>query len=181
MNNLGIEDSCAFGTVKNNGWDVKHQEIDLELDNQPPVQPTEKKACREQVAFEGGEKVFSPRPHEYLNASELPKAWDWRNVKGKNYVTWDKNQHIPTYCGSCWAQGTTSALSDRIAILRKGAWPEIALSPQVLINCHGGGSCQGGNPGAVYTYAHRNGIPDQTCQAYQAKNMDCNPLHLCET
>ena len=62
-----------------------------------------------------------------------------------------------------------------------GAWPEIALSAQVLINCRGGGSCQGGNPGGVYEYAHTHGIPDHTCQAYQAKNMACNPLTQCET
>ncbi len=61
------------------------------------------------------------------------------------------------------------------------SWPEIALSPQVLINCHGGGSCQGGNPGSVYESAHRYGIPDETCQAYQAKNLACNQLALCET
>ena len=38
-------------------------------------------------------------------------------------------------CGSCWAMGTTSALSDRIKLLRKGVFPDINLSPQVLINC----------------------------------------------
>jgi hypothetical protein len=31
--------------------------------------------------------------------------------------------------------GTSSALSDRIKIMRKGAFPDINLSPQVLIDC----------------------------------------------
>lgn len=34
------------------------------------------------------------------------------------------------YCGSCWAFGTTSSLSDRLRIAASGAWPEILYSPQ---------------------------------------------------
>ncbi len=63
--------------------------------------------------------------------------------------------------------GTTSALSDRIAIMRNRTFPQIDLAPQVLINCGGGGSCEGGNPGGVYEYIHKNGIPDETCQNYE--------------
>ncbi len=65
--------------------------------------------------------------------------------------------------------GTTSALSDRIAIMRNRTFPQIDLAPQVLINCGGGGSCDGGNPGGVYEYIHRNGIPDETCQNYEVR------------
>ena len=38
-----------------------------------------------------------------------------------------------TDCGSCWAMATSSAL--RIKIMRKGAFPDINLSPQALIDC----------------------------------------------
>ena len=65
--------------------------------------------------------VTSPLPSSYLASSQLPDRYDIRDIDGFNYATWDKNQHIPQYCGSCWAQATTSALSDRISLMRKGA------------------------------------------------------------
>lgn len=133
------------------------------------------------VTFEGGEVVLTPRPHTLLSSEELPKEWSWDNVNGTNFLTMPRNQHIPQYCGSCWAFGTTSALSDRFNIIRKQAWPQINLAPQVLINCRGGGSCNGGNPGGVWSYIHKNGIPDETCQNYEAVNGECDALGVCET
>ncbi|CAI5720013.1 unnamed protein product [Peronospora effusa] len=191
VNNVGIEGECAFGVPKDDGWptsttieedEARQEEEDVINDAEEDQSMKSTLAgCRQKLHFAGGERVTSQLPHETMDLKDLPKTWDWRDVNGKNYVTWDKNQHIPKYCGSCWAQGTTSALSDRISIMRNASWPEIALSPQVLINCHAGGTCNGGNPGLVYEYAHRHGIPDQTCQAYQATNLRCDQFAICET
>ena len=96
-----------------------------------------------------GEKITGPRAHQQLRVADLPSDWDWRNVNGTgdNWLTESRNQHIPEYCGSCWAHATTSALSDRIKIARNAAWPDVNLSPQNLISnddqgddmgCHGG-------------------------------------------
>ena len=57
----------------------------------------------------------------------------------------------------------------------------LSSGAQVLINCGGGGSCEGGNPLGVYEYIHRQGLPDQTCQAYTATDGACRPLGVCET
>jgi cathepsin X len=135
------------------------------------------------------ERITGPRSHEKIAIADLPADWDWRNINGTNFLTESRNQHIPKYCGSCWAFGTLSSLNDRLKIAAKAAYPEVILAPQVLINCGGGGSCEGGNVGGVFDYMTTFGLPDETCQNYEATdNLNpCQPddptkmLGVCET
>lgn len=97
-------------------------------------------------------------------------------------VVADVNQHLPTYCGSCWIHGTIAALNDRIKIARGAAFPDVMLSRQVAMNCvssNGSYGCEGGDPVAIHDYMTKNPLPDETCQPYEAKNGVCNPSGQC--
>ena len=76
------------------------------------------------------------------------------NKEGVNYCTMSRNQHIPQYCGSCWAHGSVSALGDRIKIARGGKGIDINLAVQHILNCGGVGSCHGGSVDGPYQWLH---------------------------
>lgn len=177
-NNIAIESDCAWATPKDT-WtkDVRHQTTQAEKDSplndktvypfpQPTYSPSLKTVvkpeidaflskpknggCRvERSFFVGGEKKTVP--HAWDTLKDVPANVNWADMDGVNYLSWNKNQHIPRYCGSCWAQGTTSAIADRFNIMNKlSTTTPVSLDAQVVVNAQAGGSCDGGNPGQVY-------------------------------
>jgi len=199
-NNIAIETDCAWATPVDT-WSSgeKHQATQEEKEEgsladeaknskYPEDSPQflgHKNGCRRvnKIHFKDGEKGTTPRAWT-MNA-EVPASIDWRNVDGVNYLSWNKNQHIPTYCGSCWAQGSTSALADRFAIMLKDKFSApIGLNAQVMVNCEAGGDCNGGDPSGVYEWAYNHGIPDSSCEQYVAHNLNdghssCEPIDIC--
>lgn len=101
--------------------------------------------------------IQSPLPHTYIGADELPDAFNWGDVDGKSYLTKSLNQHIPQYCGSCWAHGALSSLGDRIKIARNAQGDDINLSIQFILNCgtESAGSCHGGYVSVYYHHLTR--------------------------
>ncbi|CAK9058082.1 unnamed protein product [Durusdinium trenchii] len=122
----------------------------------------------------------SPSSHELLETPNdgFPKAFSWCKKDGKSYCTISVNQHIPQYCGSCWAQGSMSALADRIKIARNAEGIDIQLSVQHLMNCGTAGTCKGGEPNSAYQWLKEisdktgSGISYTTGQPYLACSKD---------
>lgn len=124
-----------------------------------------------------------PAPFENIDADSLPKEWDWRNVNNTNYLSWTKNQHVPQYCGGCWAEAATSALADRINIAKNNGTNWFALSPQTVINCKAGGTCSGGDPLGVWEFAKTRGIPEESCNHWVSAdppNANCSDILYCK-
>jgi len=115
INNLAIESECTWATPVHE-WTNFHTTTQAEQDDpkndktvysmpQPEYygneEPLEQGACRTKKAeFANGERIVS---HTFTPVDNLPDQVDWRSIDGRNYMSWNKNQHIPQYCGSCWA------------------------------------------------------------------------------
>ena len=150
-----------------------------------------------------------PRPFEYIDPKEIPLEFSWGNVTVVHEQTNDRqrttstislltaslNQHLPHWCGSCWAHAAISSLNDRIKIARfflqnqqsvrsnnndsasKDHKDDILLSIQFVLNCASqvAGTCNGGHAAGVYQFIHQQGfIPYDTCQPYLACSFDSN-------
>ena len=143
------------------------------------------------------EDFTSPQPHEYVDVEDLPSDFTWSNVNNTNFLTKSLNQHIPQYCGSCWAHGAASAFADRIKIARGAKGPDINMAIQYILNCGGevAGSCHGGSASGTYEFVKQgeNAWPYDTCMNYAAcsseskeglceyGNWTCNAFNTCRT
>jgi cathepsin X len=140
------------------------------------------------------EHIVSSMEHLKTPIEELPETFSW---KSQGMITKMLNQHIPVYCGSCWAHGTMSSLADRIKINRMAKGdngPDINLAIQTILNKGAltAGTCEGGNPTGAYSLVKKwsdegKGIPFDTCMPYQAMDgkydfdPDSNPSGVCMT
>lgn len=183
-NNLAIESYCAWGVPNPEPEIVENpyykEKIRPFFDDGLKIN---KNCISSKLSFREGEKVVNLRANEVVLEDEFPKTWDWRNVSGINFLSSGPNENTLNYCSSCWAHAVTGSISDRFNILRNNVFPKILLSSQVLINCNAGGTCEGGNPAQVYEFLYEQGIPDDTCQPYIARDPEvheCSEIQICK-
>lgn len=207
--NLGIERGCSFGMpVLMTTLAKPSSQPQLPLPSQLSASgaPRPPACLRRDPQSPRLSKVTSPQPHvrNSLRGDTPPLSWDIRNVSGLNLASPNRNQHIPFFCGSCWAQSVAAALSDRVNLARRGAFPEAALSAQLLVDCVTEGApsprciiiiyiylfhssfaagpsrgCSGGSPDAAFAWAASHGLTDATCSPYLAKDAVCDASAYC--
>jgi C1A family cysteine protease len=102
--------------------------------------------------------------------SDLPTAWDWRNVHGQNWVTAVKDQG---QCGSCWGFAAVAA-TETLINLFYNQHLDMDLSEQDVLSCSGGGNCDdGGYYGIAARYIRDTGVVDEACFPYEASDLPC--------
>jgi cathepsin X len=79
------------------------------------------------------------------------------------------------------AHAASSSLSDRIKIMRNKAFPDVQISPQVLVNCdrlftYG---CHGGSATTANLYIYSHGVTDDSCMNYLAEDAACTDINIC--
>jgi len=151
-----------------------------------------------------------PPESAMLAAEHLPRDFSWRSVHGiGSLLTVGGNQHIPHYCGACYAFGSMHTLQDRIKIARylmdnagrlgvsvdeakhgpKSSHaplrsPDFIAAVQVLLNCYNDKACHGGSTASAWAWAKNfqgGGVPVQGCMAYEAiEGRGCSAVDICQ-
>lgn len=61
-------------------------------------------------------------------------------------------------------------MSDRLRIAERGAYPEINIAPQTILDCDTyDDACYGGDPSTAYKFIHENNATSETCNLYMAQ------------
>jgi C1A family cysteine protease len=120
---------------------------------------------------EGAAAAPAPTPY--------PQTWDWRDVRGGNFITPIRDQG---HCGSCVAFGSIAATEAMMRIQQNNPDLPVDLSEAHLFycdaiqydhtNCH-----DGWWPIAALGYLTRPGVCDEACFPYTPGDQDCR---LCQ-
>ena len=96
--------------------------------------------------------------------SSVPSSFDSRTKWG-TCVHPIRNQEK---CGSCWAFGSSEALSDRFCIASNGS-VDVVLSPQELVSCDKSDmGCNGGWLNKAWSFLEQKGLPTDSAYPYNS-------------
>ena len=171
----------AIFTERSEARLILEQPIKEALQNSPITTKTGKSG--EQRSKKG----LKSAKHPWISPETFPKNFSWQNVNGVNYLTQARNQHLPQYCGSCYAISAVTCLSDRINILRNGSFPRYNLAVQPILDCskHSGTyGCKGGDPKSALKFIKKTAISEESCAPYIGKGYlkdgrECNSTSFC--
>ncbi|XP_057604463.1 dipeptidyl peptidase 1 [Hippopotamus amphibius kiboko] len=139
---------------------------------------------KEMIRRGGGHSRRIPRPKPAPITAEiqkklmhLPVSWDWRNVRGTNFVTPVRNQGS---CGSCYSFASMGMMEARIRILTNNTQTPI-LSPQEVVSCSQyAQGCAGGFPYLIAgKYAQDFGLVEEACFPYTGTDSPCKLKEDC--
>jgi len=110
-----------------------------------------------------------------ISSVGLLASFDWRNNKG-DWLTPVKNQG---QCGSCWAFASVGAHESQINVKSKDPAIDKDLAEQYLVSdCFPPANCGGlylSDIPALFNFHRDNGIVEESCYPYTAKNSRCSP------
>jgi cathepsin C len=144
----------------------------------------EGKTLLEMQMREGGRGSKHSRPRAAPVTAELqritaslPESFDWRNIRGNNFVSPVRNQ---AQCGSCYSFAAAGMLEARIRIATNNTMKPI-LSPQDVVECSPySQGCNGGFPYLIGgKYAEDFGFAEETCNPYRGQDGSCSTKANC--
>ena len=113
--------------------------------------------------------LYPALPRKHFTAeqlAEVPETYDPRDFYSCKSMRQIRDQ---SKCGSCWAFGAVSAMSDRECMLHG---EDIILSAEDVNSCSKGGDCSGGAPIMAWTYWRVAGIVTEKCRPYSLPRCD---------
>lgn len=133
-----------------------------------PIPPEEYRAANEATVARGNPTKTPFKPTQMMNGvcperklgGALPAEWDWRKCKS---ITPVLNQ---LQCGSCWAFSSSEVISNQ-NFFKTGKLEQ--FSPQQLVDCvQDANGCDGGTPGAAFSYIKEAGLDTLVEYPYSA-------------
>ena len=106
-----------------------------------------------------------------------------------NLMSTPRNQNQPKICGASWAFSIASSMSDQFNLIKTEEFPEVNLSPQMLISCFAPdvmrtcdylNSTEEAEMEIILTELKQDGIVDESCNNWHADvKQQCNNKAKC--